>query len=57
MTVTYTVHGKVISEQEFAQLLREEYADNPPPGLTKREILAMSDEDILDMDYFLHEFD
>lgn len=35
--------------------LRRKYMDNPPEGYTAKEIERMSDEDILDMDYFLNE--
>ena len=37
--------------------LRKKYMDNPPEGMTARDIQNMSDSDLLDMDYFLHEFD
>lgn len=35
--------------------LRKKYMKNPPEGFTAKEIEKMSDEDILDMDYFLNE--
>jgi hypothetical protein len=35
--------------------LRRKYMENVPDGYTKSEIEKMSDEDILDMDYFLNE--
>ena len=35
--------------------LRQEYIKNPPEGMSKKDILNMSDDDLLDMDYFLHE--
>jgi hypothetical protein len=38
-----------------AEKLRTKYIDNPPDGYTKSEIKSMSDDSILDMDYFLHE--
>ena len=38
-----------------AEKLRTKYIDNPPDGYTKSEIISMSDDSILDMDYFLHE--
>ncbi len=38
-----------------AEKLRNKYMANPPEGYTKSEIKAMSDDSILDMDYFLHE--
>lgn len=38
-----------------AEKLRIKYMDKPPEGYTKAEIKSMSDDSILDMDYFLHE--
>lgn len=35
--------------------LRQKYIDNPPEGMTSRDIRKMSDDELLDMDYFLHE--
>lgn len=35
--------------------LRRKYMQNPPEGYSAKEIERMSDEDILDMDYFLNE--
>ena len=35
--------------------LRKKYMDNPPEGMTARDIRDMSDGDLLDMDYFLNE--
>ena len=37
--------------------LRQKYLNDPPEGMTKRDIKHMSDNDLLDMDYFLHEDD
>lgn len=37
--------------------LRQKYMENPPEGMSKKDILRMSANDLLDMDYFLHEFD
>ena len=37
--------------------LRKKYINNPPEGLTSADIRHMSDDDLLDMDYFLHEDD
>ena len=34
--------------------LRKKYMDNPPEGMTVRDIRNMSDSDLLDMDYFLN---
>ena len=37
--------------------LRQKYIDNPPEGMTVRDIRNMSAEALLDMDYFLNEDD
>ena len=37
--------------------LRKKYIENPPEGMTSKDIRHMSEEALLDMDYFLHEFD
>lgn len=31
--------------------------DNPPEGMTSEDIRSMSEDDLLDMDYFLNEDD
>ena len=48
---------KRITEAELAKELRKQYIKNPPEGMTSDEVRDMSDDDLLDMDYFLHEFD
>lgn len=48
---------KRITETELAKDLRTQYMKNPPEGMTSEEVLDMSDDELLDMDYFLHEFD
>ena len=40
---------------QSTEKLRKKYIDNPPEGLTSTDIRSMSDEDLLDMDYFLNE--
>lgn len=37
--------------------LRKQYMQNPPEGMDVSDIQNMSDDDLLDMDYFLHEDD
>ncbi len=37
--------------------LRNRYIQNPPEGMTADDVKSMSDSDLLDMDYFLHEDD
>jgi len=49
---------KRITETEHAKELRERHIQNPcPEGMTSDEVRHMNDDDLLDMDYFLHEFD
>ena len=40
---------------ENVEELRKKYMENPPEGYSKDNIKNMSDNDILDMDYFLNE--
>lgn len=35
--------------------IRKKYIDNPPEGMTSQDIRFMSEDDILDMDYFLND--
>ena len=35
--------------------LRAKYIQNPPDGMSRDDILHMSTDDLLDMDYFLNE--
>lgn len=37
--------------------LRKKYIGNPPEGMTSEDIRQMSEDDLLDMDYFLNEDD
>lgn len=53
--VHYWIGDEVFTETEFAQLKREQYIQAPPEGYTANEIRTMSDDAILDMDYFLNE--
>ena len=39
------------------EALRKKYIDNPPEGMTSEDIRRMSEDDLLDMDYFLNEDD
>ena len=39
------------------EALRKKYMDNPPEGLTSTDIRHMSEEDLLDIDYFLNDDD
>lgn len=44
-----------MTEKELAKELREKYIKNPPEDMTAKDIKCMSDNELLDMDYFLHE--
>ena len=48
---------KNYAEKQLVAKLRERYLANPPEGMSRQDIKRMSDSDLLDMDYFLHEFD
>ena len=37
--------------------LRKKYITNPPEGLTSMDIRNMSEDELLDLDYFLNEDD
>ena len=37
--------------------LRKQYMNNPPEGMTSKDIRHMSEDELLDMDYFLNEDD
>lgn len=37
--------------------LRKKYMDNPPEGMTTKDIRYMSEDELLDMDFFLNEDD
>lgn len=39
------------------EVLRQKYIKNPPEGMSDRDIRNMSDDELLDMDYFLNEDD
>lgn len=44
-------------DKQHVEELRKKYIQNPPEGMTAKEIRRMSDEALLDMDYFLNEDD
>ena len=37
------------------EALRKKYMETPPEGMTSEDIRHMSEDDLLDMDYFLNE--
>jgi hypothetical protein len=44
-----------INKKELVEKLRDKYINNPPEGMTSDLVKRMSDDDLLDMDYFLNE--
>ena len=52
MKRTTSMSFKLVSEE-----LRKKYIENPPEGMTSEDIRHMSEDDLLDMDYFLNEDD
>ena len=46
----YYNHQRVSLEE-----LRRQYIDNPPEGMTSTDIRHMSEDELLDMDYFLND--
>ena len=43
--------------QKRSDEIRDKYIANPPEGMTADDIRRMSEDDLLDMDYFLNEDD
>lgn len=39
----------------YIEELRRKYIENPPEGMTSMDIRHMSEDDLLDMDYFLND--
>lgn len=39
----------------YTERLRKKYMDDPPEGMSSEDIRHMSEDDLLDMDYFLNE--
>ena len=39
----------------YKHWMRKKYIENPPEGMTSRDIRHMSEEELLDMDYFLND--
>ena len=43
-----------MNRKELIEKLRQKYSLSPPDGMTRQDILHMTDGDLLDMDYFLN---
>ncbi|MDA3845696.1 MAG: hypothetical protein PF505_04000 [Vallitaleaceae bacterium] len=46
-----------MTEKDYIAKLRQKYISVPPEGMTPSLVKRMSDNDLLDMHYFLHEDD
>ena len=44
-------------DKEYLEKLRNKYIQNPPEGMPPENVKHMSDDDLLDMDYFLNDED
>ncbi|MGI6501304.1 MAG: hypothetical protein ACOX1S_10585 [Anaerostipes sp.] len=42
---------------KHSEELRKKYMKHPPEGMSTKDIKNMNEDDLLDMDYFLHEDD
>ena len=55
--VVYSFQRRAAYMDPNTEKLRKKYMDNPPEGMTSEDIRRMSEDDLLDMDYFLNEDD
>ena len=55
--VVYSFQRRAAYMNPSTEKLRKKYMDNPPEGMTSEDIRRMSEDDLLDMDYFLNEDD
>ncbi|MFC0700548.1 hypothetical protein, partial [Anaerostipes butyraticus] len=46
---------EAIPMDPHTERLRKKYMDDPPEGISSEDIRHMSEDDLLDMDYFLNE--
>ena len=44
-----------MNNKQLVEKLRIKYTQSPPEGMTSSQVEQMSDDDLLDMDYFLNE--
>ena len=54
-TINEKPEGNAMSKH--SDEIRDKYIKNPPEGMTADDIRYMSEDDLLDMDYFLNEDD
>ena len=55
--VNIKLHLEEMSMSKRSDEIRDKYITNPPEGITADDIRSMSEDDLLDMDYFLNEDD
>lgn len=51
------MQSEVNTMSQRSDEIRNKYIKNPPEGMTADDIRRMSEDDLLDMDYFLNEDD
>ena len=51
------IQSEVNAMSQHSDEIRDKYIKNPPEGMTADDIRHMSEDDLLDMDYFLNEND
>ncbi len=42
-------------KKELIERFRQQYIQSPPEGITSKDVQDMDDDDLMDMDYFLHD--
>ena len=55
--MVYSFQRRAAYMNPRTEKLRKKYMDNPPEGMTSEDIRRMSEDELLDMDYFLNEDD
>lgn len=57
LSVVHLKYPEVTTMSKRSDEIRDKYIKNPPEGMTADDIRHMSEDDLLDMDYFLNEDD
>lgn len=53
--VIISLKGECSTMKPNIEELRRKYIENPPEGMTAKDIRHMSEDELLDMDYFLND--
>ena len=53
--VLHSIKNRSVIMKPDIEELRKKYMENPPEGMTSRDIRNMSEDALLDMDYFLND--